>query len=183
MLHPRCWGPSFPLSEKFIKQRVSLPKSLYFGYANSHITINREETTVDVQDEHGRVSLASRCGKKLEGAFDGGVLTSLPVRLPASAGQAGTQVTVAPCCFGKWKQAQAFCLGWLTRSSDPSNKRLKGWSGHSCLLTYIKPNPVSKHATSRRRLPHWKKDGAPHLHTRFLNGSTGHWAVVGMIDS
>ena len=48
---------------------------------------------MDVQDEHGRVSLASRCGKKLEGAFDGGVLTSLPVRLPTSAGQAGTQVT------------------------------------------------------------------------------------------
>ena len=64
---------------------------------------------MDVQDEHGRVSLASRCGKKLEGAFDGGVLASLPVRLPAApnaaqagrpaaglpaaAGQAGTQVT------------------------------------------------------------------------------------------
>ena len=35
---------------------------------------------MDVQDNHETVSLASRCGKKLEGAFDGGVLTSLPVR-------------------------------------------------------------------------------------------------------
>ena len=49
------------------------------------------------------------------------------------------------------------------RSSDSSNKSSKRWSRHSCLLTYIKPNPhypVSGHATTRRRLPHWKKDGA-----------------------
>ena len=42
-------------------------------------------------------------------------------------------------------------------------RTLAGWSRHSCLLTYIKPkpwNPVSGHATTRRRLPHWKVDGA-----------------------
>ncbi len=49
------------------------------------------------------------------------------------------------------------------RSSDTSNKSLKRWSRHSCLLIYSKPksqNAVSGHAKTRRRLPHWKKDGA-----------------------
>ena len=70
---------------------------------------------------------------------------------------------MAPCCLGKWKPVQAICLRWLTRSNDTSKKGLKGWSGHSCLLTYIKPehrNPVSGHATTRRPLPHWQYDGA-----------------------
>ena len=47
-------------------------------------------------------------------------------------------------------------LLWLRKS-------LKGWSRHSCLLTYFRPkslNPVSGNPTIRRRLPHWKKDGA-----------------------
>ena len=66
---------------------------------------------------------------------------------------------MAPCGFGKWKPVQAICHRWLTRSSDTSKKDLKGWRGHSCLLTYIKPeprNPVSGHTTTRRRLPHWQ---------------------------
>ena len=37
------------------------------------------------------------------------------------------------------------------------------WSGHSCLLTYLNPeprNPVSGHTKTRRRHLHWKKEGA-----------------------
>ena len=46
---------------------------------------------------------------------------------------------------------QAIPDGWR-----PTRKSLKGWRGHSCLLTYIKPprNPVSGHTTTGRRLPH-----------------------------
>ena len=38
--------------------------------------MNREETTVEVQDKHHRVSFASVSGKPVEAVFDGGVLTS-----------------------------------------------------------------------------------------------------------
>ncbi len=51
----------------------------------------------------------------------------------------------------------------LLLASDNSDKSLKRWSRHSCLLIDIKPksqNPVTGHATSRRRLPHSKRDGA-----------------------
>ena len=49
------------------------------------------------------------------------------------------------------------------RASDTSNKSLKRWSRHSCLLIYSKPksqNAVSGHAKTHRRLHPWKKDGA-----------------------
>ena len=38
--------------------------------------MNREETTVEVQDKHHRISFASVSGKPVEAVFDGGVLTS-----------------------------------------------------------------------------------------------------------
>ena len=44
-----------------------------------------------------------------------------------------------------------------------ADEGLKGWSGHSCLLTYLIPkpyNPLSGHVTTRCRLPHRKKEGA-----------------------
>ena len=58
--------------------------------------MNWEKTTVYVQDNHDRVALASRCAKHMEGAFDGRVLTSQPVRLPAApnAAQAGHRMQV-----------------------------------------------------------------------------------------
>ncbi len=50
-----------------------------------------------------------------------------------------------------------------SRGSGQATTTPGRWSGHSCLLTYINPkpgNPVSGHATRRRRHPQWKKDGA-----------------------
>ena len=43
-----------------------------------------------VQDNHDRVSPASRCRKNTEGASDGGVLTSLPVRHRTQTGYSDT---------------------------------------------------------------------------------------------
>ena len=52
--------------------------------------MNWDQTTVDVQDNYDRVSLASRCGKNMEGAFDEGVLTSLTVRHLTQTGSSDT---------------------------------------------------------------------------------------------
>ena len=52
--------------------------------------MNWEKTTVYVQDNYDRGALASRCAKNTEGAFDGRVLTSQPVRHRKQVGDSGT---------------------------------------------------------------------------------------------
>ena len=54
--------------------------------------MNWGETTVYVQDKHHRMSFASLLGKQVEAAFDGGILTSLPVRVRTQTGDSGVML-------------------------------------------------------------------------------------------
>ena len=47
---------------------------------------------MEIQDKHHRVSFASLSGKQVEAAFDGGILTSLPVRVRTQTGDSGVML-------------------------------------------------------------------------------------------
>ena len=49
---------------------------LLYGYGHNRSTMNLEETTVSRKDNHSKVPLASIFGKRVNIAFDGGILTS-----------------------------------------------------------------------------------------------------------
>ena len=54
--------------------------------------MNWGETTVYVQDKHHRMSFASLSGKQVKAVFDGGILTSLPVRVRTQTGDSGVML-------------------------------------------------------------------------------------------
>ena len=79
------------------------------------------------------------------------------LQLPGMSRQAQLQHTQKP-------RASFSAVFLSSRRKDAStDEGLKGWSRHSCLLTFINPkphNPLSGHTATRRRLSIWTMQGA-----------------------